>query len=222
MRKPKLLLPCFLFFFFLILVSRAWAINKAFFSLSPPDVLPRVGQTFNIDVTLNTDEANVKSVDAVLTFDPVKLSVVTLTPGAVFDSYPTKNFDTLGNIKLSGAMTSTTASFSGIGKFGTITFKGVSSGTTNISFSCTPGEANDSNITQILTDTDIVDCDKLSPTSISIAQAVGAPTATPIATASPPPAGNTNPTFLFFILSLGFLIIGSLKLWLTQNKYGQN
>lgn len=220
MRKPKFFLPGFLFVFLLVLAPHVWAINQAFFSLSPPDVLPRVGQTFNIDVTLNTDEANIKSADAVLGFDPAKLSVVTLTPGAVFDSYPTKNFDALGNIKLSGLMTSTTASFSGIGKFGTITFKGMSSGTTTISFSCIPGAINESNITQILTNTDIVDCNRLSPISVSIAAAVGAPT--PIATASPPPAGNTNPTFLFFVLSLGLLAFGGLKLCLTQKQHGQN
>ena len=219
MRKLNILVPCVLLFLFLVPASQVWAINKAFFSLSSPDTLPKVGETFNIDITLNTDGANVKSADAVLTFDPAKLSVVSLTPGAIFDSYPTKNFDALGNIKLSGAMTSATASFSGIGKFGTITFKGDSSGTTTISFSCTPGKTNESNITQILTNADIVDCGKLSPSSISIA-AVGAPTITPIATASPPPAGNTNPTFLFFILGLGLLVIGSLKLLLVQNQYG--
>ena len=220
MRKLTLLFSCLLFFLSLVVASRVWAINKAFFSFSPPDTLPKVGETFNIDINLNTDEANIKSADAVLTFDPVKLAVVTLTPGAIFDSYPTKNFDTLGNIKLSGAMTSTTASFSGIGKFGTITFKGVSSGTTTISFSCTPGETTESNVRQIYTNTDIIDCGKLSPSALSIAAAVGAPTTTPIATATPPPTGNTNPTFLFFTLSLGLLTLGAVKLWLVQKQHG--
>lgn len=220
MRKIKFVLSGFLFVSLLVLAPRVWAINKAFFSLSPPDVLPRVGQTFNIDITLSTDEANVKSADAVLTFDPAKLSVVTLTPGAIFDSYPVKSFDALGNIKLSGLMSLSTASFSGIGKFGTITFKGISSGTTTVSFFCTPGETNDSNITQILTNMDIIDCGKLSPSSISIAAAVGAPTATPVATASPPPAGNINSTFLLSVLGLGFLTAGGLRLWLVAKQYG--
>lgn len=220
MRKLPILVPCFLFFLYLVIASRVWAINKAFFSFSPPDTLPKVGETFNIDINLSTDEAAVKSADTVLGFDPAKLLVVTLTPGAIFDSYPTKDFDMLGNLKLSGAMTSPTASFSGIGKFGTITFKGVSSGTTTVSFSCTPGATNESNITQILTNTDIIDCNKLSPLTLSIAAAVGAPTATPIATATPPPTGNTNPTFLFFVFSLGLLAFGAIKLWLVQNQHG--
>ena len=213
-------MPGLLFVSLLVLAPRVWAINKAFFSLSPPDVLPRVGQTFDIDISLNTDEAKVKSADVVLTFDPAKLSVVTLTPGAVFDSYPTKNFDALGNIKLSGLMSLSTASFSGIGKFGAITFKGVSSGATTVSFSCTSGETNDSNITQILTNMDIVDCGRLSPSSISIAAAVGAPTATPVATASPPPAGSPSSTFLLSILGLGFLTVGGLRLWLVAKQHG--
>lgn len=222
MRKIGFWLVPLLFFSLLPLVFRAWALNQAFFSLSPPDSLPQVGKTFNIDVTLNTDEAKVKSAEAVLTFDPSKLAVVSLTPGAIFDSYPKKDFDTLGNIDLSGAMTVTTASFSGIGKFGTITFKGLASGETTVSFSCTVGGTTDTNVIQALTDADIVDCNRLSPSSLSIGAVVGAPTAAPTIPPSPPPAGSLGPTFSLLVFGLGLLALGGLSLFLVKVHHGPN
>lgn len=220
MRKIGFWLVPLLFFSLLPLVFRVWALNQAFFSLSPPDSLPRVGETFNIDLTLSTDEAKVKSAEAILTFDPNKLAVVSLTPGAIFDSYPKKNFDTLGNIDLSGTMTVTTASFSGIGKFGTITFKGLASGETTVSFSCTAGVTTDTNIIQALTDADIVDCNRLSQSSLSITAAVGAPTAAPTTAPSPPPAGGLGPTFSLLVFGLGALAFGGLSLFLAKVYHG--
>lgn len=216
MRRLWFLLTILVFVSFLPLASRAWALNQAFFSLSPPDLIPRVGESFNIDITLNTDEAKVKGADAVLTFDPAKLSVVSLTPGAIFDSYPKKSFDTSGNINLSGAMAATTASFSGIGKFGTITFRGLVSGTTTVSFVCRAGGRDDTNVTQILTDADIVDCSRLSASSLSIIAAVGAPTATPTAVPSPPPAGMLEPTRFLLVFGAGLLVVGGIGCWFAR------
>jgi len=214
MKKCLLFLVIPLFFAFPV-----FALNKGFFSFSSPDTLPTVGKTFNIDLTLNTDGSDVKRADAVITFDPAKLTVVTLTPGAIFTSYPVKEFSG-GTIRLSGEMQPATASFSGIGKFGTITFKGKSAGTTTISFSCTPGETNESNIIQAITGGDIIDCGRLSPLSLSITQPVGAPTTTPVATATPPPTGISQPTFFFFLLGLILLLGGGSKFF--NLKYGQN
>lgn len=197
-------------------VKSIWAVNQAKFSLSPPDILPRVGEIFNVDITLDTDGANVKNSDAVLTFDPTRITVVSLTPGRLFDNYPIKSFETPGNIKLSGAMTVATASYSGIGKFGGITFKGATAGTTTVSVSCTPGVSTDSNVIQILTNVDIIDCTKLVPISFTIAKAIGAPT--PEATPTPPPASDLTPTFFLTLAGLGLVTLGSTKLWL-ERKY---
>jgi hypothetical protein len=205
------------FILLLIFTKPAGAINQAKFSISPPDLLPRVGEIFSVDITLDTDEANVKSADAVLTFDPAKLSVVTLVPGQLFDNYPTKSFDVAGNIKLSGAMAATTASYSGVGKFGSISFKGISAGTTTVAFTCTPQGNTDSNITQILTNTDIIDCSKLVPVSFTIAKAIGAPT--PEATPTPPPAADLTPTLLLTLGGIGLIVFGSLRLWLEKRYY---
>lgn len=221
MRKTRFYLFGLLLFFLLPLVSRAWALNQAFFSLSPPDSLPRVGETFDVDITLNTDEAKAKSAAAVLTFDPAKLSVVSLTPGALFSSYQ-KSVDDLGKITLSGTMAETTASFSGIGKFGTITLQGLASGSTTVSFSCTSGVTTDTNVIQVLTGANVVDCQRLSSSSISIAAAVGAPTAAPTVAPSPPPAGSLKPTSFFLIFGLGLLILGSLSWQLVKDRHGPN
>lgn len=215
---PWIVLVVILVFVSLLTSNKlVWAINQAKFSLSPPDLLPRVGEIFNVDITLTTDGAHVKSADAVFTFDPAKLSVISLTPGQLFDSYPTKTFDTLGNIKLSGAMTVATASYSGVGKFGSIAFKGITAGTTTVSITCTPGVTNDSNITQILTNTDIIDCTKLTPASFTIMKALGAPT--PEASPTPPPAANFTPTFFLTLIGLGFVSLGGIKLWAERKSY---
>jgi hypothetical protein len=142
-----------------------------------------------------------------------------LTPGAIFDSYPKKAFDTSGNINLSGAMTVTTASFSGIGKFGTITFKGLASGTTTVSFACRASGRDDTNVTQILTDADIVDCSRLSPSLLSITAAVGAPTATPTAVPSPPPAGMLEPTRFLLTFGVGLLTVGGIGWWFARGHH---
>jgi hypothetical protein len=210
-------LTAFVFVLPLIFVKSVGAINQAKFSLAPPDLLPRVGETFSVNITLDTDGADVKNADAVLTFDPAKLSVVALTPGQLFDSYPTKSFDAAGNIKLSGAMTVATASYSGVGKFGSISLKGISAGTTTVAFTCTPGVTTDSNITQILSNTDVLDCTKLIPISLTIAKAIGAPS--PEATPTPPPAADLTPTFFLTLAGIGLVAFGSLNLFLGKKYY---
>lgn len=212
----KKLFPLLGILFLFPLALKVGAFNKAFFSFSSPDVPPRIGQTFEIAITLNTDGADVRKAEAVITFDPAKLTVTTISPGAIFSSYPQKSFSE-GTIRLAGEMAGT-ASFSGIGKLGTITFQGKSAGTTTLSFSCTPGETNESNIIQAVTNGDIIDCGRLSPLSLTILSAIGAPATTPIATATPPPSGYLGPTFLLFLPGCALLAVGIFHFY--NLKYG--
>jgi hypothetical protein len=194
--------------------------QSAYFTLGTASSVPTVGRSFTLPIIVDTGDENVAGADAVIRYNPQTLSVVRVDPGEIFDNYPRHTFDQAGNIEISGAMSETIASFSGRGTFGVITLRGAQAGSTTISFSCTPGQANDSNILQAITNIDIIDCDRTEPTTFLVAAAptpVGLPTASP--TASPAPIGTAGSAELTLILAgLGLLLItfGGFLKWSQQ------
>lgn len=191
--------------------------ESAYLSFGNPSSQPTVGKNFSLPIIIDTANQKVAGADAVIRYDPQALAVVMVNPGEIFDTYPRHSYDLTGNIQLSGAMSATTASFSGRGTFGTLTFRPNQAGSTTLSFNCTEGQFNDSNILQALTNLDIIDCQKTSATTLLIAAAptpVGQPSASP--SASPSPLGKTGSfetTLIFAGTGLALILTGGLLRW---------
>ncbi|MBL7159232.1 hypothetical protein ISS85_02055 [Candidatus Microgenomates bacterium] len=118
------------------LIQKEAAGGEVVLSLSPETGSYIMGEEFNVDILLNTDNKPVVAVDISLTFDPTKLQVQSVTPGSFFqDQIVFKNEIGDGKILLSlGSFTP----FTGSGIYGTISFLALEVGDTQMVFDETP------------------------------------------------------------------------------------
>lgn len=128
-------------------VSSVYAAASATLSLSPNSSSVANGQTFDVNIVLNTAGTNTSGTDISLRFDKDKLNIVDIKNGTIYDQYIGKNINnTTGIATISGLASSTDSLFTGTGTFATITFRAVGSGTAAVTFNHTPGNKNDTNV----------------------------------------------------------------------------
>ena len=134
-------------------LSRAEA---ATLNLTPAAKTVAVGQTFTVDVQLDTKGAAIDGVDLYfLKFDPKVLEVVDSNPGTSGIQISPGNSLALtlansannatGQIQFSQTV-SAGSTFTGTAKLATITFKAKSAGTSNLSFDFRSGSTTDTNV----------------------------------------------------------------------------
>lgn len=112
--------------------------------LSPTQETVILGETFEVSILLETGEAKIDGVDAVLRYNPGVLKVVKLEKGGLFEEYVYEKVDEVkGEIHLSGV---TFDPRSKTGTFGTILFEPLREGITTVFFDFTPGSTEDSNV----------------------------------------------------------------------------
>lgn len=122
----------------------------ASYSLSPATKTVNVGDSFSVDILLDTGGDAVAGATAILTYDTTKLLVVdglsgtdtasqgiNITPGSVFNTEPLTNTvdSSTGEIRYdSGSLGTTYNSNGGKGVMATMTFKAVAEGTASVNF----------------------------------------------------------------------------------------
>jgi len=153
--NPKLkilkfaLLFCILIFAVFILTSRA---SAATLFLAPSMGSYSVGDTFSVSVKVNTEGKAINTAEVTLTFDPSVLEVKSISKtGSIFSlwvSEPTFS-NTDGTISFAGGKPSPGYAGSS-GNLVIITFKGLTSGGTNVNFSSASVLADDGMGTNIL------------------------------------------------------------------------
>lgn len=138
--------------------------SKPSFSLNPKEGSFRVGEEFRVDIVLDTSGRKVAAGDAILHFDPQKLSVldsmatisgVQIVPGALFSHHPGNLVTDTGRIALSG-LSEIDEFYRGQGVFGTITFRAEATGSALVTFEFQPGETSDSNLADYETANDVL------------------------------------------------------------------
>lgn len=110
---------------------------KAVFFLLPQTAQVGVNQTFALDIFLDAKNYKVDAVDAILSFDPLKLGVENLVTGDFFDVYPVVASRS-GEVQISALVSPKDGkpqTVSGKGKVGTVVLKGLAPGTTRVDFS---------------------------------------------------------------------------------------
>jgi hypothetical protein len=188
-----------------ITVGPTSAIANATLLLSPETLQAPVlsGQTFSVDILLSTDGRSVDSFDALVSFNPSQLQVVSLTSNIqVFPSYiltPTDaGFDnTAGEIDIFGQITPQENPTGVVGtnlKVTTIVFRAVSQININsrVTFNFTSiGARNDSNIVEILTNQDILRT--VNSGTYQISTSITTPTGTTVPSSTIQPTVSETP-----------------------------
>lgn len=176
----------------LLLFAISWSPSQAAegtFSWSASSASVQTGSTATIGLTLNTGGTNATGADAVLSFDPntievtaVSFSTPNLFPQNFFTTDPSS-----GILRISSTYTDISSSYSGSGAFATVTIRGKKAGSTSLSWRCTPGATNDTNILVQGSGDDVVSCG-LPTLAITVSDAVTSTQSTP------PPSQNQPAT----------------------------
>ena len=189
----------------LFILAKPASVSAATLSLSPQARLIKPGETFSVDVLINTKGESVTFADVYFTHDKTLLEAITVTNGTFFPN--TYHVLTPGEPYLSGALSQTGESYTGTGKVATITFKALKEGVDTMAFKCAPGKTADTNIARLSDGADIIECSALvnGVYTISNSGTPGAPTPTPN---SLPQAGSINNTLMFAGLGILLTIVG--------------
>lgn len=147
-------------FLFLAFPASSFA---ATLSLSPSSGTLNKGCNYSVDINLDTGGLNTDGTDAIVKYDPSKITVNSVSPGTIYPDYPTANPNSsTGTITISG-LASVSTPVSGSGKFATINLNinsaSTTSTTTGLNFVFDPNnptDTTDSNIVQTGTVVDIL------------------------------------------------------------------
>ncbi|MFZ5845082.1 MAG: cohesin domain-containing protein, partial [Patescibacteria group bacterium] len=99
-------------------------------SLSPGSLTKKVGETFSIEVVIDTAENQVVSADIYLTFDPTKLEAQTITNGALFPNILTSGVVASGTASITVGAPSSAKPVKGTGTAAVVRFKALEATTT--------------------------------------------------------------------------------------------
>lgn len=195
-------------------------------SLSPASESITVNATFDVAIVVDTGAADTSGVDAMISFDNTKLNLTDIIPGSIYDQYIGENIDNANGLAtISGLSSSTTSLYNGTGTLATLRFRGIETGTANVSFQFTPGNKNDTNVAQIGVTGDALTSvsngtytitGSSAPTSVpgSSNSSSNTSSGTQSPTSSPkggmPVSGNSLPALLIGVVGGFFLWIGTL------------
>lgn len=214
-----------------ILTPAAYA-QTATLSLSPSTGTFNRGCAQSVNINLNTGGAQTDGTDAILIYDPTRLTASSIVNGSIYDDYPGNNIDAAsGKITIS-ALASISAPFTGQGVLATVNFTVKSdapTGITQVNFDFDPNDkikTTDSTVVQRGTVTDILNsvvngsytigtgvCSSgtLAPQGAvaTPSGAVASPSATP---STLPPAGSETLTLTLVIVGSILTVLGILGL----------
>lgn len=138
--------------------------------LENPGQAINVGDEFKINLLINTQGVETINGDALLVFDPNKISITsgvsdnffTFSTSTLIAGSNSKYLATSWEESIAHAKTSTTET-----PFFTLTAQALKAGSTQITFECVPGSEADTNINRASDSEDVVKC-PLSPLSLNI------------------------------------------------------
>ncbi|MFA6005881.1 MAG: cohesin domain-containing protein [Patescibacteria group bacterium] len=192
----------FLYAFCFVILSMwssvaAQSVSAATMQFSPSSGSYSTGTAFQVQVIVNTQGVDTTSSDAVIKYDSAILAVDSVSYGSL---YPTVLHSVQNNkLYISGMVSNPGSVINSSGTLATINFKGLTASPGTISFDCTTGQTNDSNVTKNDTNaTDILDCSTLASATYTFSgstiSVTPGPSATPgAATSTPTPIGTTEP-----------------------------
>lgn len=145
--KASLLLGFLLTVAFLGIAVKEAQASEPSLLFSETTIKAEVGETFSVEVIVDTGGEVAYGVGAKVSFDPKILEVVSVQPGTIFGDYPAASYDnTSGKIIVSGIASSQQNFIKDRAEFATLTFRAKKQGITSVQFIYEPGSTTDSNI----------------------------------------------------------------------------
>lgn len=166
------------------------------FQLANPSETITKDKNFQVKIMINTAGKATNNGDALINFDPVKVSINSATTGNFFHSF--------SDAGLLGGTTNKylVSSWEGVGYektastdtlFATLDLTAKACGSASLSFDCTAGSEADSNINQSSDSKDIIQC-PLQPLNFTVICGSTTPTLTPGPTSSPSATPKVTPS----------------------------
>jgi Bacterial Ig domain/Dockerin type I domain len=138
------------------------AVQAATLSLSPASQTINAGSNFTVNITLNTQSANVDGVDLrYVNFDPTDLQVedadaiaagIQITPGSLMPVTSVNSVDNVNGKILFLQTSSGGTTYNGQGVLATIKFRSIAAGASPVTFTFTAGNTTDTNVASDGTD----------------------------------------------------------------------
>lgn len=192
-------------------------------SFEPVSTSAPIGDTFDVQLLIDTKGESATSADVILFYDSSVLQVNEIVNGSkngieFFPDFFQNVTDT--EIYIGASVIEPIDKREGTGTLATITFQGKVSGASDVAFDCTPGKTSDTNISKSDKNaTDIVECELLTNGRYTIGDGSSQPQPTqPIGggvTGTPTPTKTPTPTLLVSgsaevtmgVVGLGFLLV---------------
>lgn len=189
--KPLIAVLFTLLFFFI--TAPVKSVNAQVFKLelANPGATINVGDSFNVNIMINTAGQEAINGDALINFENNKVSINSAVNGNFFTYFAATALGGTNNKYLVSSWEESIAhakSTSVDKLFATLTLTALAGPSTSLSFDCTPGTEADSNINRASDSQDIINCDGLNTLSLTIGGEGSVPTNTP----SPTPTGPTS------------------------------
>jgi len=198
MRKLFVWIPAFAGMTILLLVFPLGVFAQAAtLSLDPSTGTFNRGCSFSVNVNIDTGGSQTDGADAILIYDPSRVTANSITNGTVYPDYPGNNIDAQsGKISIL-SLASVTAGFSGKGVLATINFTvkdSAATGVTQVKFDFDPlnkAKTTDSNVVERSTVVDILNSVVDGNYTVGAGSCgVGQPTPTPASTQRPRTGGT--------------------------------
>lgn len=209
-------------FGFLIYLPKVNAVSAGSLSFDKSTVSVNSGDTFLISVTVDAGSDEITGAQAYVTYDASFLEAQSVAAGSFFPVV--SNNIASGTVSIFGLVSGTTLSKTGSGTLGTITFKALKSGSTNLTFDCQAGVTATSMISKRDdSGTNVIVCSSNGSSVVTIGGGTTNPTATPTvaaggggstAAATPttasqlPQTGYIENIMTFGGLGMGLFILG--------------
>lgn len=179
------------------------AYAAASLSLSPASSTKAVGNTFSVDIVVDTGGDAIGGVTAILTYDTTRLQAqsTALTPGPIFGTSVspfTNSIDaTTGQIRYDSGTLGT--AYTGRGTLATMTFRAIAVGTAQVNFTFNPSSTTGTSLVAAAT----------GPTNLLTTVNNGTYTITSTGTGGTlPPTGAVENTLLLLAGGIVFLTMG--------------
>ena len=166
------------------------------FVLADPGTTVNVGDTFQVNILINTQGIDTINGDALFTFEPANIRVDSAASGNFFTYFASSSLDGYNDKYLVSSWEESVAhakKTSSDTLFATLTLSALKEGTTSLSFDCTTGSEADTNVNRASDSQDIISC-PLTPLSILIGAETTSPTPGLGTTVAPTQPGSSLPT----------------------------
>lgn len=130
------------------LTAPTQAATGALLSFSPAQKAVRVGESFDVELLLDTKGIETSGTDVIINYDPTVIEVLNVRPGLLYQKYPLNEVDAAGGkIGLSGIAVPPKP-FSGKGTLAYLKLKALKKGAATLSIEFTKAQTTDSNVVQ--------------------------------------------------------------------------